>query len=210
MLPDRILPRLIRNGRLTVEANEWSITMSDFSAKKVLVVVSNRGVEQDELKDPVQKLRQAGAEVTIAAPETGQVQTLIGDWDLGASFEVDATLAEVGEEDFDLLLIPGGTLNADNLRLDNDAQRIVKSFAATGRPVASICHGPWLLVETGLVKNKTLTSYASIKTDVINAGGTWKDEQVFRCPAENFVLITSRNPGDLEAFNTAIAQELSA
>lgn len=184
--------------------------MSDLSGKKVLVVVSNRGVEQDELKDPVQKLRQAGAEVTIAAPETGQVQSLVGDWDLGEVFEVDATLAEVGEEDFDLLLIPGGTLNADNLRLDGDAQRIVKTFAATSRPVASICHGPWLLVETGLVKNKTLTSYTSIKTDVINAGGTWKDEQVFRCTAENFVLITSRNPGDLEAFNTAIAQELSA
>lgn len=184
--------------------------MSDLSAKKVLVVVTNRGVEQDELKDPVQKLRDAGAEVTIAAPETGEVQTLVGDWDLGEVFAVDTTLAEVNEAEFDLLLIPGGTLNADNLRLDKDAQRIVKSFAAAGRPVASICHGPWLLVETGLVKNKTLTSYMSIKTDVLNAGGTWKDEEVFRCTAENFVLITSRNPGDLDAFNTAIAQELGA
>jgi len=184
--------------------------MSDLSGKKVLAVVSNRGVEQDELKDPVEKLRQAGAQVTIAAPETGQVQTLVGDWDLGEVFDVDETLAEVREEDFDLLLVPGGTLNADNLRLDAGAQRIAKSFAASGRPVASICHGPWLLVETGLVKGKTLTSYKSIKTDVINAGGTWKDEQVFRCPAENFVLITSRNPGDLDAFNMAIAEELGA
>lgn len=184
--------------------------MSDLSAKKILVVVTNRGVEQDELKDPVQKLRDAGAEVTIAAPEAGQVQTLVGDWDLGEVFAVDATLTEVNEAEFDLLLIPGGTLNADNLRVDADAQRIVKSFAAAGRPVASICHGPWLLVETGLVKNKTLTSYTSIKTDVINAGGMWKDEEVFRCTAENFVLITSRNPGDLDAFSTALVKELSA
>lgn len=183
--------------------------MSHLSGKKVLVVVSNRGVEQDELKDPVHKLRAHGAKITIAAPEAGQVRSLVGDWDLGEVFEADETLADVQEADYDLLLVPGGTLNADNLRLDAEAQRIVKSFAASGRPIASICHGPWLLVETGLVKNKTLTSYKSIKADVINAGGTWKDEQVFRCPAENFVLITSRNPGDLPAFTEAVAQELS-
>lgn len=183
--------------------------MSELTDKKVLVVVSNRGVEQDELKDPVEKLVQAGVKVTIAAPETGQVQTLVGDWDLGEVFEVDEKLSEVRESEFDLLLVPGGTLNADNLRLDVEALRIVRSFAESGRPVASICHGPWLLVETGLVKNKTLTSYKSIKTDIINAGGTWKDEEVFRCPAENFALITSRNPGDLAAFNDAIIEELS-
>lgn len=119
-------------------------------------------------------------------------------------------LETVDEQEFDLLLIPGGTLNADNLRLDDEAQRIVQSFAATERPVASICHGPWLLVETGLVLDKTLTSYKSIKTDVVNAGGQWVDEEVFRCSAQNFVLITSRNPGDLEAFNAAIIEELGA
>lgn len=194
---------------LAMEFNERSMTVSHLSGKKVLVVVSNRGVEQDELKDPVHKLRAHGAKITIAAPEAGQVRSLVGDWDLGEVFEADETLADVQEADYDLLLVPGGTLNADNLRLDAEAQRIVKSFAASGRPIASICHGPWLLVETGLVKNKTLTSYKSIKADVINAGGTWKDEQVFRCPAENFVLITSRNPGDLPAFTEAVAQELS-
>ena len=184
--------------------------MPDLAGKKVLAAVSNRGVEQDELKKPVEHLRQAGAEVVIAAPEAGQVKSLVGDWDLGEVFEASEALAAVNEQDFDLLLIPGGTLNADNLRLDADAQRIAKSFAGSGRPIASICHGPWLLVETGLAKGKTLTSYTSIKTDVVNAGGTWKDEQVFRCPANGFVLITSRNPGDLDAFNSAIAAELGS
>lgn len=184
--------------------------MPDLSGKKVLAIVSNRGVEQDELKDPVNMLRQSGAEVVIAAPETGKVQTLTGDWDLGEIFEAGQALASVNEAEFDLLLIPGGTLNADNLRLDADANRIVKSFASSGRSVASICHGPWLLVEAGLVQGKTLTSYNSIKTDVINAGGSWKDVSVFRCPANGFALITSRNPGDLVAFNEAIVKELSA
>lgn len=184
--------------------------MTDLSGKKVLVAVSNRGVEQDELKSPLQYLRQAGAEVTVAAPEAGEVQSLVGDWDLGEKFPVDTTLSDAAESGYDLLLLPGGTLNADNLRLDTDAQSLAKSFAAAGKPVASICHGPWLLVETGLVKGKTLTSYKSIKTDLINAGGTWKDEQVFRCPADNWVLITSRNPGDLDAFNKAVADELAS
>jgi len=184
--------------------------MADLAGKKILAAVSNRGVEQDELKVPVDRLRGAGAQVTVAAPESGEVQTLVGDWDLGEKLPVDATLADVGESDFDLLLVPGGTLNADNLRLDPDAQRLAKAFASSGRPIASICHGPWLLVETGLVRGKTLTSYTSVKTDVQNAGGTWKDVEVFRCPAEGFTLITSRNPGDLDAFVGAIEDELSS
>lgn len=184
--------------------------MADLSSKKVLVLVSNRGAEQDELTSPVESLRSAGANVKVAAPQKEKIQTLVGDWDQGKILEADMALETVDEQEFDLLLIPGGTLNADNLRLDDEAQRIVQSFAATGRPVASICHGPWLLVETGLVRDKTLTSYKSIKTDVVNAGGQWVDEEVFRCSAQNFVLITSRNPGDLEAFNAAIIEELGA
>ncbi|MBM6622016.1 type 1 glutamine amidotransferase [Micrococcaceae bacterium RIT802] len=184
--------------------------MADLAGKKVLALVTNRGVEQDELKVPVDRLRGAGAQVTVTAPETGDVQTLVGDWDLGEKIPVDSALADVNEADFDLLLVPGGTLNADNLRLDTDAQRIAQSFASSGRPIASICHGPWLLVETGLLKGKTLTSYTSVKTDVENAGGTWKDVEVFRCTAEGYTLITSRNPGDLDPFIGAIEDELSA
>ncbi|GGL79648.1 type 1 glutamine amidotransferase domain-containing protein [Glutamicibacter protophormiae] len=184
--------------------------MADLSNKKVLVLASNRGVEQDELVSPVESLRSAGAKVEIAAPQQDKIQTLVGDWDSGKILEADLAFETVDDEKFDLLLVPGGTLNADNLRVDDEAQRIIKSFAATGRPVASICHGPWLLVETGLVRGKTLTSYQSIKTDVVNAGGQWVDEEVFRCPAGKFVLITSRNPGDLDAFNAAIIEELGA
>lgn len=184
--------------------------MADLAGKKILALVTNRGVEQDELMVPVDRLRGTGAQVTVAAPDAGEVQTLVGDWDLGEKIPVDTTLADLNEADFDLLLVPGGTLNADNLRLDADAQRIANAFASSGRPIASICHGPWLLVEAGLVKGKTLTSYISIKTDVQNAGGSWKDVEVFRCPAEGYALITSRNPGDLDPFIGAIEDELSA
>lgn len=184
--------------------------MTDLNGKKILVAVSNRGVEQDELTVPLQRLRAAGAEVTVAAPKPGEIETLVSDWEPGDRVPVDTTLADVDDSGYDLLLLPGGTINADALRLDEDAQRIAKAFTASSRPVASICHGPWLLVETGLTRGKTLTSYLSIKTDVINSGGTWKDQEVFRCPADGWTLITSRNPGDLDAFVGAIEAELSA
>lgn len=184
--------------------------MSDLSGKKILALVSNKGVEQDELKVPTERLREAGAEVTVAAPKSDDIQSLVSDWDKGETFTVDQEISQVTASDYDLLLVPGGTINADTLRLDEDAQRIATAFASSGRPIASICHGPWLLVETGLVDGKTLTSYRSVKTDIVNAGGTWKDEQVFRCPAQDWVLITSRNPGDLDAFVSTIEDELSA
>ncbi|MDO4919148.1 type 1 glutamine amidotransferase domain-containing protein [Kocuria sp.] len=184
--------------------------MAELSGKKILLLTNNQGVEQDELKVPAEKLRQAGAEVTVAAPESGEVKSLVGDWDLGETFPVDQTISAVDESEYDLLLLPGGTLNADTLRLDEDAQKIAKAFASSGRPVASICHGPWLLVETGLVKGKTLTSYQSVKTDIVNAGGTWVDESAKVCPANGWTLITSRNPGDLDAFVGAIEEQLTA
>lgn len=184
--------------------------MADLAGMKILAVVSNRGVEQDELTIPVDRLRGAGAEVTVAAPDSGEVQTLVGDWDLGERIPVDAALPDIEQAEYDLLLLPGGTLNADNLRLDADAQRIATAFSATARPIASICHGPWLLIETGLVRGKTLTSYVSIRKDVENAGGNWKDQEVFRCTANGWALITSRNPGDLDVFVGAVEAELSA
>ena len=184
--------------------------MADLTGKKILSLQTNRGVEQDELKVPLEKLREAGATVTVASQETGEIQSLVGDWDLGETFPVDQTIADVNESEYDLLLLPGGTLNADTLRLDEDAQKIAKAFASSGRPVASICHGPWLLVETGLVDGKTLTSYDSVKVDITNAGGTWVDEPMKRCPAKDWVLITSSNPCDLEPFVQAIKDELSA
>ncbi|ASE11915.1 deglycase [Kocuria rhizophila] len=184
--------------------------MAELSGKKILVLVTNQGVEQDELKVPLEKLRADGAEVTVAAPETGEVKSLVGDWDRGETFPVDQTISSVNESEYDLLLLPGGTLNADALRLDQDAQKTAKAFASSGRPVAALCHGPWLLVETGLVDGKTLTSYPSVKTDIVNAGGNWVDQEVKVCPAKEWTLITSRNPGDLDAFVGAIEDQLTA
>lgn len=184
--------------------------MAELTGKRILAVVTNQGVEQDELKVPLEELRGAGAEVTVAAQKTGVVKTLVGDWDLGEEIPVDTTMAEVSEADYDLLLVPGGTLNADALRLDADAQRITTAFASSGRPVAAICHGPWLLVETGLVRGKKLTSYISVKTDASNAGGNWQDAELVRCDANGWILLTSRSPGDLPAFIPAIKKELTA
>lgn len=184
--------------------------MADLTGKKILSLQANRGVEQDELKVPLEKLREAGATVTVASQENGEIQSLVGDWDLGETFPVDQKISDVNESEYDLLLLPGGTLNADTLRLDEDAQKIAQAFASSGRPIASICHGPWLLVETGLVDGKTLTSYDSVKVDITNAGGTWVDEPMKRCPAKDWALITSRNPGDLEPFVQAIKDELTA
>ncbi|MPV50992.1 DJ-1/PfpI/YhbO family deglycase/protease [Pseudactinotalea sp. HY160] len=182
--------------------------MAELMGKRILTIVSNRGVEQDELVGPAGALRAAGADVTICAPSTAPVETLVHDWDRGTTVSVDAKLAEVSADDYDLLLIPGGTLNADALRLDPNAQAIATQFASSGRPIAAICHGPWLLVETGLVRGKQLTSYASLRTDVTNAGGTWHDSELVRCDHEGFVLFTSRGPQDLDAFTEGIQGEL--
>ncbi len=183
----------------------------DLSGHKVLAIVTNYGVEQDELVVPVEHLRKAGAEVTVAAVKEDPVQTLVGDKDPGRTVTPEAKLADVDPGQYALLLVPGGTLNADTLRLDENAQRIARDFTSGCRPVAAICHGPWLLVETGAVRGKSLTSYPSLRTDITNAGAAqWADKEVVRCDAEGFTLITSRNPGDLDAFLGEIDAVLAA
>jgi protease I len=183
----------------------------DLSGHKVLAVVTNYGVEQDELVVPLEHLRDAGAEVTVAAAKDEPVRTLVGDKNPGKTVEPTAQLADIEPEQYDLLLVPGGTLNADTLRQDGDALRIAEDFTSSGRPVAAICHGPWLLVETGAVKGKTLTSYPSLRTDIRNAGAAeWADKEAVRCDAQGFTLITSRNPGDLDAFLREIDAVLAA
>lgn len=182
---------------------------TDLTGRTVLAVVTNYGVEQDELVVPVQKLRDRGAVVTIAATKADDVATLVGDKDPGRTVPADVALDDVDPEGFDLLLVPGGTLNADSLRLEASASRIVRSFTGSGRPVAAICHGPWALVEAGVVAGKTLTSYPSLQTDIRNAGATeWRDEEVCVDDSGGWRLITSRNPGDLDAFDAAIAEAL--
>jgi protease I len=126
-----------------------------------------------------------------------------GDLDKGDTFTPDENLDAASPEDFDGLVLPGGVKNPDTLRTIPDAVAFVQSFARAGKPIASICHGPWTLVEGNLVRGKTLTSWPSLRTDIRNAGGTWRDVEVFTCPAEGFTLVTSRKPDDLDAFNKA-------
>jgi len=180
------------------------------SGPRVLAIVTNYGVEQDELVVPVRHLRDAGARVDIAAVSTEPIHTLVGDKDPGETVRPDLTLADADPGDYDLLLVPGGTLNADSLRLDAEAIAIVRAFTSSGRPIAAICHGPWALVEAGAVDGKTLTSYASLKTDIRNAGGSWVDRPVVKDTAAGWVLVTSRTPDDLSDFLREVDAVLAA
>lgn len=186
------------------------MSATDLTGRRVLAVVTNYGVEQDELVVPVDHLRAAGATVDVAAVDDAPVETLVGDKDPGRTVQPTTTLGAVDADAYDLLLVPGGTLNADTLRLQDEAVQIVRSFASSGRPVAAICHGPWLLVEAGLVTGKRLTSYPSLTTDVRNAGGTWVDEEVVADEAGGFRLVTSRTPDDLDAFLREVDAALAA
>jgi protease I len=184
--------------------------MADFAGRRILAIATNYGVEQDELVVPTTHLRDLGADVTVAAQSAELIRTLVGDREPGRAVRAHTTLAEVDPDEFDLLLVPGGTLNADALRLDRDAVAIAKSFAATGRPIAAICHGPWLLVEADVVSGKTLTSYPSLATDIRNAHAShWVDEPAVLDRANGYALVTSRTPDDLDAFTSAIDAVLS-
>ncbi|QVQ51198.1 DJ-1/PfpI/YhbO family deglycase/protease [Spiractinospora alimapuensis] len=180
----------------------------DLTGRRVLAITTNYGVEQDELVVPVDRLRRQNAGVDVAAVASDPVETLVHDKDPGRSVQPDVTLAKVDPTAYDLLIVPGGTLNADSLRLDEDALRILDAFTSAGRPVAAICHGPWLLVEGDTVRTKRLTSYASLKTDIRNAGGQWVDESVVVDDTGGWTLITSRDPRDLNDFVAEIDRAL--
>lgn len=183
---------------------------TDLTGRRVLAVVSNYGVEQDELVVPVEHLRGSGAQVDVASVEQSTIQTLVGDKDPGRTVEPDTTVSAVDASGYDLLLLPGGTINADNVRLQDDAVALVTAFTGSGRPVAAICHGPWALVEADALHGKTLTSYPSLRTDVRNAGGEWVDRSVVSDDAEGWTLITSRTPDDLDDFLGAVDAALTA
>lgn len=177
--------------------------------RRVLVIVTNYGVEQDELVVPVEHLRGQGATVVVAAASTDAIETLVGDKDPGRTLQPDTTLADADPSAFDLLLVPGGTLNADALRLDEDAVRIVTDVTSAGVPVAAICHGPWVLAEAGVVEGKEMTSYPSLATDLRNAGARWVDRSVVVDREAGFTLVTSRTPDDLEDFLQAVDDALA-
>jgi protease I len=168
-----------------------------------VVILATHGFEQSELLVPLTKLREAGAEVVVASPEKGPIRGWKGkDW--GESVNVDKSLEEIKVEEYDALVLPGGQINPDLLRINEKALSLIRSFLDAGKVVAAICHAPWLLVEVDAVRDRQVTSYKSMKTDVINAGGKWLDREV----VTDGGIITSRNPGDLEAFTAKIIEEI--
>lgn len=177
-------------------------------SKKVLFITSNYGVERDELKLPLEFLRDKGIESIHAATKLEDVQSVLGDKEDSEKFTPHTTLEKVDPADYDLLVIPGGTVNVDQLRIDTNAIQIIQSFTDHHKPIAIICHGPWALINAERIKDKNLTSYKSVRLDLENAGAHWVDEEVHRCITNGWPLITSRCPDDIPAFNQAILDEL--
>jgi len=180
--------------------------MPDITQARILIMATD-GFEQSELMVPQQKLSEAGAKVEVAAPKSRMKPDEIRGWDekdWGRSVKVDRDIETVDPSAYDALVLPGGQINPDKLRAEPKAIEIIRAFFSSGKVVAAICHAPWLLVEAGIIKGRKCTSYHSIRTDVVNAGGQWRDETVVADQG----LITSRNPGDLDAFVNKIIEEM--
>lgn len=176
--------------------------MADINQAKILIIATD-GFEQSELVVPFERLQQAGATVQIASPEGGQIKSWKnGDW--GESIQSDLKLSQVNPDNYQALVIPGGQINPDKLRVNQDAMHLVRTFLSENKIVAAICHGPWLLIEADAVRGLEATSYQSIKTDMINAGAQWVDQEV----ACQNGIVTSRNPNDLNAFCDKIIEEV--
>lgn len=176
--------------------------MTDIKKSRILIIATD-GFEQSELTVPRDRLKQAGAHVDVASP-TGRA---IRGWDKkdwGQTVDVDLKIGDAKPEQYDALVIPGGQINPDKLRIDEAAMKVVKSFLKDGKVVAAICHGPWLLVEADAVRDRAVTSYKSIRTDMSNAGGKWVDQEV----VADGGIITSRSPEDLGAFVSKIIEEV--
>lgn len=171
----------------------------ELSGKRIAFVAANEGVEQVELTEPWEAVRQAGGQPELVSPEPGEVQAF-NHLDKADRFKVDVTTADADPSRYDAVVLPGGVANPDQLRMDTSAVRFVRSFFDAGKPVAAICHGPWTLVEADAVRGRTLTSWPSLQTDIRNAGGRWVDEEV----VVDGQLVTSRKPDDLKAFNGAL------
>jgi protease I len=177
---------------------------NELSGQRIAFLVANSGVEQVELTAPWQAVEAAGGEPVLIAPEKETVQAVNHDLELADTFDPAYAVADAAAADFAGLVLPGGVASPDKLRLVPEAVEFVKDFASAGKPIAAICHGPWSLVEADIVNGKTLTSWPSLRTDIRNAGGQWRDEEVVTCPTQGYTLVTSRKPDDLDAFTTAI------
>jgi protease I len=177
---------------------------SNLNGKRIAILATD-GVEQVELTDPRKALDDAGARTELISPKSGEIKAWkMKEW--GDSLKVDKTLDQARPQDYDALVLPGGAMNPDHLRMDANAVDFVRQFVATGRTVAAICHGPWTLIEAGAVAGKTMTSWPSVKTDLRNAGANWVDREV----VTDGQFITSREPDDIPAFNRTLIDAVSS
>lgn len=177
--------------------------MASLTGKSILILATH-GFEQSELEVPQAKLKEAGAAVHVASPETGEIKG----WDKkdwGRAVKVDRSLEEVHADAYDAIVLPGGQMNPDTLRGNDKAIALIKDFFAQGKVVAAVCHAPWLLIDSGIAKGRRLTSYKTIKQDLVNAGAQWEDSEVVTDKG----VVTSRNPGDLPAFVAKIVEEIN-
>ncbi len=173
--------------------------MSELKGKSVAFLLTD-GYEDSELTSPWEAVTKAGAQARLVAPEEGEVEGK-----KGHSATVDLTASAADEKDFDALVLPGGVVNADHLRMDQAAVAFTKAFFASGKPVGVICHGGWILADADVLKGRTITSYPSLKTDLVNAGANWVDEEV----VVDQGLVSSRTPDDLPAFNAKLVEEFA-
>jgi protease I len=175
--------------------------MSDELKGRKIAILATDGFEQVELTDPKKNVENAGAATEVLSVKEGSIKGWkFGEW--GESVRVDKLVGKAKIDDYDVLILPGGQMNPDKLRMDQTAVGFVRRFVASGKPVAAICHGPWMLIEAGVVKGKTVTSWPSIRTDLINAGANWVDKEA----VEDGNLITSRKPDDIPAFSKKVIE----
>ena len=179
--------------------------MADDLNGKTIAILAADGVEQVELEKPREAVEEAGGQIELLSIAEGEIQAMNDDIDKGDTFPVDKLVGDASVDDYDGLILPGGTINPDNLRADEDAMSFVRDFFKTGKPVGAICHGPWTLIDAGVAEGRTLTSYPSIRTDLRNAGATVVDEEVVTDEG----LVTSRNPDDLPAFCAKLVEEFA-
>ncbi len=182
--------------------------MGHLDGKTIVFLTATEGVEQVELTEPRTALEDAGATTLLVSTEEGEVQAF-DHLTKNDTFTIDRVVDDVDVAEVDGLVLPGGVANPDNLRMHSGAVDFVATFAETGKPIAAICHAPWTLVEAGVVDGRTLTSWPSLQTDIRNAGGTWKDDEVVVCDGGPGLLVTSRNPDDIPAFNRETIAALS-
>ena len=178
---------------------------NELQGRKVAILLAPVGSEQVEFTEPKKAVEDAGAQVDVVGIQTGEAQTMNSDVNMGETFTVEKTFSDVSPDDYDALVVPGGTVGADNLRGSEEAVNFVHGFFEQQKPVGVICHGPWTLVEADVVRGRTLTSYPTLQTDIRNAGGEWVDQEVVTDQG----LVTSRNPDDLPAFCSKLVEEIA-